>query len=285
MMLRRLSAAADCPATHLRAPAVRRGSRRAPSCPALVVTLLVALLVPPTPVAAQGGARTTLEVAAERDALSDDYADWTLERARLHVRASTRAGVAVAGERLERFGLSDERVTGELSLPLGPRLTLSASGETSGTHRVVARSGYGGRLHLSLGGGWGIEGGASVREFDRADVRARTISLERYVSRFLVSYGYSMGSVTGAEDVASHQGRFTVFFGERGSVTVGGATGREAESLGASGVLVQDVQSLAAWGVLPLGSWLDLTWAAGTTSQGDLYTRTHMSLGARVRLR
>lgn len=254
--------------------------------PIAILLAAAAALSAPTALAAQGTGRASLEVGTERSTLSDGYSDWSADYARLHLRASTRAGLAVTGERLERFGLDDRRLLGELSLPLGRRLTLSGTGEASETHRVVPRTAYGGRLHVSLGGGWGVEGGASRRKFDDAEVRATSVGLERYVSRMLLAYAYAVTRLAGVEgDAESHQARVTVFFGERGSVTLGGATGREAESVGGAGVLVMDVEAASLWGVLPVGPSFDLTWAAGTTTQGDLYTRTHLAIGARLRLR
>ena len=42
------------------------------------------------------------------------------------------------------------------------------------------------------------------------------------------------------------------------------------------------VKSLGAWGAIPLVPHLDLTFASAVTRQGELFTRTHLSVGVRI---
>jgi YaiO family outer membrane protein len=253
-----------------------------PSFPALRRLLLVLLLLVSRTVAGQG--RTTIELNAGLDGLSGGYASWQEQGVELRHRASTRSGAGVSFQRLERFGLDDQRLAADVSLGLGRRITLGAEGEGSATHRVVARSGGAGRVHLSLGGGWGVEARAGLRQYDSVTVRAFGVSVERYWSAWLASYAFAPVRLSGSDaTAASHLVRLTRFFGERGSLTLGGSAGREVESLGGGQVLAMDVRSLVAWGVLPLGTRLDATWAGGVVRQGELFTRLSGRLGLRVR--
>ncbi|MBK8061159.1 MAG: hypothetical protein IPK33_25665 [Gemmatimonadetes bacterium] len=56
--------------------------------------------------------------------------------------------MSVTAERMERFGLDDQRLQGELSFALGRRLTPGARGRGSAPCQVVAKDGGAAQLHL-----------------------------------------------------------------------------------------------------------------------------------------
>lgn len=249
----------------------------------LVVT--IALLLTALPLAAQQGATTriaTVEVRAGRDALSSGALSWQDQAVTLGLRASARTGLSVTGERLERFGLDDQRLQGELSFAVGRRLTFGVEGEVSNTHAVVAKHGGAAQLHLSLPAGWGVAARGSVRRYSAVEVQGASFALERYWGSFLASYSAAPVRLAGAPVVTTQSARLTRFFGERGSLTLMGASGEEVEALAASGPLVAAVRAGGAWGVIPVAPHLALTWGADVTRYEGLFTRRHASLGMRV---
>lgn len=249
----------------------------------LVVSL--GLLLTASPLAAQDGASTriaTVEVRAGRDALSSGAASWQDQAVTLGLRASARTGLSVTGERLERFGMNDQRLQGELSFAAGRRLTVGVEGEVSNTHEVVAKHGGAAQLHLSLPAGWGVAARGSVRRYSAVEVQGASFTLERYWGSFLASYSAAPVRLADAPVVTTQSARLTRFFGERGSLTLMGASGKEVEALSASGPLVAAVRSGGAWGVIPVAPHLALTWGADVTRYEGLFTRRHASLGMRV---
>lgn len=243
------------------------------------------LLLTTFPLAAQGvpSARiATVEVRAGRDALTSGAASWQDQAVTLGLRASARTGLSITGERLERFGMDDQRLQGELSFAMGRRLTVGIEGEVSHTHEVVAKHGGAAQLHLSLPAGWGVAARGSVRRYSNVEVQGASFSLERYWGNFLASYSAAPVRLANAPVVTTQSARLTRFFGERGSLTLMGTSGKEVEALSASGPLVAAVRAAGAWGVIPVAPHFALTWGADVTRYEGLFTRRHASLGVRV---
>ena len=80
----------------------------------------------------------------------------------------------------------------------------------------------------------------------------------------------------------SHAVRLSRYWEARGALTVGVSAGEEVEAPAPGRLLVMDVRSVGAWGALPIGRNVDLTFAAGVTDQGTLFTRRHGALGLRI---
>jgi YaiO family outer membrane protein len=240
---------------------------------------LLALL--PGPLLAQYP-RTTVELRASMDALSGGRAAWQEHTVMIGKRSSARTGGSVSAGWLERFAQVDRRIQLDGSVAAGARFTLGAEAEWSPTYAVVARSGGGVRAHLVLGKGWGIEGRAAAKSYAAADVRVGGATVERYWGSWHGAYTGSLSHLAEAPRAVSHGARLSRFWQERGIVTVGLSSGREVEALGAGVLLPMTVRSGGAWGAIPLGAHLDLTFAASVTRQGTFFTRTHTALGLRV---
>jgi YaiO family outer membrane protein len=231
----------------------------------------------------QGGGQTSVELRASGDALSGNRAAWQEHTITLRYSAATRTALGATLGWLRRFGASDRRLSIDGSLGVGSRLTLGVEAEASPTHHVVASAGGAARVHVSLAGGWGVEGRVSAREFEASSVRGGSLALERYWSRYLASYAVTAVRLTGGPTVMSHGARLSRFWGDRGSVTIGAAAGREVEHLGeTTQLLAMKVRSLSLWGTQAVGPRTDLTFATGVTRQGELFNRVHGALGIRL---
>lgn len=216
------------------------------------------------------------------DALSGGRDHWQEHTVSVGARATARTGFGVSAGWLERFAQVDRRVLVDGSFALGRRVTLGADAEWSPSHAVVARTGGGVRGHLGLSKGWGIEGRAAQRAYAANTVRLFGGSLERYWGTWHATYTGSVSLLDDAPRAVSHGARGSRLWGDRGIVTLGVSSGREVEALGAGVVLPMTVRSAGAWGAMPLGGSVDLTFATSVTRQGDVFTRTHTALGLRV---
>jgi YaiO family outer membrane protein len=246
---------------------------------------LTALLVTARLASAQdapAAPRVTVEVSAGQHQLSTGGDPWREQELSLRYRHSTRTGGGVTAERLERFGLEDQRVAASLSTGLGRRVTLGGDGEMSPTHRVIARHGASGFAHLSLPAGWGVEVRGSTRAFADATVLGGALTVERYWGPFRAAYSATPVRLDDRRPATTHGARLTRFFGERSALTLMLAAGEGVEALSASGPLVAPLRSVGLWGDLPLARRLALTYAADVTRHGTLFTRRDLSLGARL---
>lgn len=226
--------------------------------------------------------RTTVELRGSMDALSGGRDRWQEHTVTVGARATARTGMGVSAGWLERFARVDRRVQFDGSLALGRRVTLGADAEWSPSHAVVARTGGGVRGHLGLGMGWGVEGRAAQRKYVASTVRTFGGSLERYWGAWNATYTGSVSLLDEAPRAVSHGARVSRFWNDRGVVTFGVSSGREVEALAAGLVVPMTVRSGGAWGAIPLGAHVDLTFATSVTQQGDFFTRTHTALGLRV---
>jgi len=248
-------------------------------------TLLpIALLLTAYPLAAQDPWRqvVTVEARAARDALSSAVSPWNDQAVMVRYSASNRSGVGVTGERLQRFGLEDRRLSAEWSLAFGRRVTVAVEGEASETHFMVPKHGGAAQLHLALPEGWGINVRGMLRRYELDDVRGGAASLEKYWGNSMISYTATPVQLAQLDPVVTHSMRYGYFFGDRGAVTLQGSVGREVEALVATGPLVAPVRSVGAWGALPLAPHLALTWAADLSRHEGFFTRRRASLGVRL---
>lgn len=245
--------------------------------------LVVAVVPTAVPVRAVAQApRTTVEFRASADALSGGNQAWQEHTVAVRHRASARTGLGVTAGWLERFGAPDQRVMVDASMAAGSRLTLGVEGEMSPTHEVVARTGGALRAHVSLGAGFGIEGRVAERRFTATQVQGASVQLERYWSSWHLAWIGGATRLEAAPTAMSHAVRLSRYWEARGALTVGVSAGEEVEAPAPGRLLVMDVRSVGAWGALPIGRNVDLTFAAGVTDQGTLFTRRHGALGLRI---
>ncbi len=224
----------------------------------------------------------TVEVRAGRDALSNGVSAWQDQGASLRYSLSNRAGIGVAGEQLQRFGMDDRRATAELSMALGRWLTLGVEGEASDTHRMLPRAGGAAQLHLALPGSWGLNLRGALRRYDANDVRGGSAALEKYWGNSMLSYTATPVQLAKLDPVVTHSARYAYFFGDRGSVTLQGSVGKEVEALVATGPLVAPVRGVGMWAALPVAPHLALTWAGDVSQHEGFFTRKRAQVGVRV---
>lgn len=232
-------------------------------------------------VALSQGTRTTAEVRASVDRLSGGRPSWQEHTIELRRYTSMRNQAGIAFGWLQRFGVTDQRVQGDLSFAMGSRFTLAAEGEHSPTHHVIARYGGAVRLHGSLGAGWGVEGRVTARQYDPARVRAASAALERYWSSLHATWIVSATQVDDVNPAMAHTARMTRYWGTRGSFTVSASTGREVENIDGV-IMVLDARSVGTWAVAPVARHVDVVFAGGFNQHRGLFSRTHGALGLRI---
>ena len=231
------------------------------------------------------GAATAQEIEAglSREMLTGGGSDWEsryLEGAYRFGDGRTLHGLL---RETERFDLRDTEVMAGLYWPLARSWTALIEASGSETHRVLPRSSAYGELHLAFGQGWGAKAGLRHSKFTNAEVDVRVLGLERYFGAWRAAFTLFSGRPEGAANwEEAHQLRLDRYYGERSSIGVAFASGREAENVGPPlGIIVSDVESLALLG----RHWLSNSWALSyelvTHEQGDLYRRRGFRIGVR----
>lgn len=228
--------------------------------------------------AGDGAPSATVRLSTATEHLSNGTPDWREHTAGLQLGFAPHQSLDLSAGDISRFGLHDNQFGAGFTTPLSEALTASADASASGTHHVLARHAVGGELQYEFAHAWLVHGGARSSSFDSAHVNSGLLALEHYFSDYSVTLGWrptraSGRSANGAELRASY------YYGEHNAVTLIAAAGQEAASI-PGGVALTDVRAAALTG----RHWLDrhwaVTWSAGRTRQGDLYSRNGLSLGA-----
>lgn len=190
----------------------------------------------------------------------------------------TRA--AIGGMRINttrRFGLDDHQIEGFYSAPVTERLRFGIDGNASPSHRVLARTGIGGSVQFEAARGWLLHGGVRQTRYDAVTVNQLSAGVEHYFGDWgaaLTAYN----SHAYSEDNQTLVARLSRYYGERNRINLLLAAGREPTSI-AGDVVNSDVRSLTLTGRHWIRPNLAIDYTAGTTRQGDFYSRTGGSLG------
>jgi len=237
----------------------------------------LALALLSAPAAPAFGADTSLRLSGATERLSNDSPDWRESTAALQLRFAPRQLLDLSVADVHRFGLHDSQLAASLTLPVSSALTATFDAGASPTHRVLARRFAGAALQYEFAPRWLVHGGARSSSYDSATVNGYQFALEHYIDRYSVMLGWrptrAFGSTAHGVELRANR-----YYGERDSVGLIAAAGKEAASV-PGGVVLTEVRSLAVLG----RHWFDqrwaLSWGASYTRQGSLYTRKGINAG------
>ncbi|WP_338766490.1 YaiO family outer membrane beta-barrel protein [Massilia sp. METH4] len=228
-------------------------------------------------------AQTSISASHGIEHLSNGARDW--RESTVLVRHGLRddtpgAAATLALTRTERFGLRDSQAGVSLATPLAPKVfaTIEASGST--THRVLPESALGTALQYEFAKAWLVHGGVRTTRYDNARINQASLALEHYTGPFSWSIGGRRAHAFGT-NAGSGELRGTYYHGERNSIGLIVAAGREATSIG-SIVTLTSQRSVALTGRYWMHPRLALTYSAAHTREGDYYSRNGASLGLQV---
>jgi len=236
--------------------------------------MIAAILIAST---AMANAQSTLGLTIGADHLSNNTPDWLEANVQLQQQYGPRQSAGVGFTRTERFGLQDRQFAINYVHPFGEKLIASFDANVSSTHRVLARHAFGAALQFEFAPAWLLHTGARTTKYDAERVNQGLLMLEHYFSSFSASIGWRPAR---AFDSTAHSSEFrgTYYYGDRNSVGLIVAGGKEAASI-AGTVTLTSLRSAVIVG----RHWLNRDWAvnysAGHTRQGDFYSRNGISLG------
>ena len=232
-----------------------------------------------TPALAEtAGRSTTVEVAHERESLSNGLADWRETSLQIGHNVAPRQAVGLSLRQTSRFGLDDTAAGLTWAQPLNERLTASLEASASPTHRVLARHALGASLQYEFAPAWLVHTGLKSTQYDNASVNQGLLMLEHYVSAFSGSLAWRPVSALGTHSQSTEL-RGNYYYGDKSMVGLIVASGQEATTLGNQTVVLADVRSVALIGRHWVrGDW-GLTYAITRTRQGSFYNRNGVRLG------
>jgi YaiO family outer membrane protein len=226
-------------------------------------------------------AGTEIEGWTARENLTRGYSPWTESGIALEHRTQSRQFFGARWRQTERFDIRDREAGLALYQPLPAGWGLSFDLSASDTHRVLARRALFGQIEKQLGDGWGVQLGMKRSEFESEYADLRLATVERYFGDHRLAYTFYSGRLEQGSSAPSHRVQWSYFFGERSSLGVSAAAGREIESVGPGTLVSTDVRNITAFARY----WFHRDWAvsaeASSHRQGDLYRRNGLRLGLR----
>lgn len=226
-------------------------------------------------------AQMQTEAGYSREWLGNGFADWQSTFARLE-RVSPDGMTLYGGWRqTERFALIDDAALAGIAFPLSDGFSVTAEGETCGTHNVLPVWTAFLEFQGGLGGGWVLAAGARRTEYADSRLMAGNIRLERYVEDFRAAYTYYPVSSDMGGFVDSHAFQVDYYYGGRNYVRAGYSAGKEIEGAGPLGLLTSDIEEYALSGRHGVyGGWA-ATYDFGSHRQGAHYARKWAGIGLR----
>jgi len=223
-----------------------------------------------------------LELGYGRESLTNNLSDWTntylLGSRKLGERQTFYGGL----RETERFGLKDSEAHAGLYFPLGQSWGGIIEGSYSPTHEVLPQRSVYGYLQKNFRGGWGLGLGLRHNEYTATANNVASLLAERYWGNFRGAYTLYSGRPEGASSAASHRMQLSYYYGDRSTIGMSYANGREVENVGLPrGVISTDVQSWSVSGQHWFTPSLAITYDLIQHEQGTLYRRQGLQLGLR----
>ncbi len=236
--------------------------------------------IPPGVSAGDSRQRSELELGVSHESLSKGLPSWrSIYLEGLHQFGERQVLYGVLRE-TRRFGLADTEARVGYYHPLGRTWTALVEASTSPTHEVLPHFSVLGQLQKDLAYGWNVQVGLRHNEYTALSTDVANVTAERYWGSFRGAYSLYLGRLDG-ETAASHVVQFDHYYGDRNSIGVLIAEGREVADRGPTGVLITDVRSFALRG----RHWITPRWAISYEAvhhkQGDLYRRQGVRVGLR----
>lgn len=236
---------------------------------------------------ADGGIKlrmSEMELGATHEKLSAGHSDWRSVYIEGAHTLGERQTVYGAVRETTRFGLRDMEESIGYYHPLAPDWTALAEASVSQQHQVLPKYSLFGQLFRTLPEGWVLSLGLRRSAYTASGVNLTVAGIERYWGNFRGSYTLYSGRPDGAPSGQAHRFQLNYYYGERSTVGLSIAAGREVENVGPPvGIVTTDVRDLTFTGRHWLRPDWAISWDVLAHEQGDLYRRRGVRIGIRHR--
>ena len=220
-----------------------------------------------------------LEIGLRYDHLTHNYDNWNAQYLDYEHWFSSRKIAYFSAETDQRYGKHDQQILAGLYFPLDTTWTMNIEGNLSPSHEVLPKNSLMLSLQHSILGGWGISGGVRNSTYNTDDSRQVFGTVERYFGKFRAAYTLRATHAAGTTEFG-HQVVLSYYYNEVSYLTANLSQGKEVErELGQR--LLFDTTYFGLNGRHWLNPNWAISWEAGSTSQGNAYTRTGVGLGLR----
>lgn len=219
------------------------------------------------------------------ESLSNNFGSWRETSLSFYRQLKPRQTFYASYRLTERLKQQDNEGTIGIYQPLSRKWSLVLEGSASPTHRILPKWSVFAQAERKFKKGWNAQAGYRRTVYNSAKVNLLNAGAEKYWGNYRAAYTLYVSNLVRSGNAASHRVQFNRYYGEQSSsFGVGFAAGRELESLGRSGgVLQTDVQSFSVSGRHWLSSKWGINYGLIAHRQGKLYTRRGINIGLRFR--
>ncbi|MFN7948845.1 MAG: YaiO family outer membrane beta-barrel protein [Blastocatellia bacterium] len=224
-----------------------------------------------------------VETRYAAESLTSGLAPWQSVCLRVTKRFSPQQALWVGLNKTSRFALTDHEALIGFHQPLNSRWATLVELSVSPTHRVLPQWSALIQAERRFERGWVVQAGLRQSQYNTTRASVLIGSVEYYRGHWRTAYSQYAGWQKQAGLSASHLFQENYYYGERSSVGLSVALGRELTSLGTRGVLTTRVRGVSINGA----HWFNARWAFNYSltlhRQGELYTRRGGSFGIQWR--
>lgn len=224
-----------------------------------------------------------MALSASRDTLGRQYADWRATQIDLAHRSSEGTSIYGSAIETERYSLTDHAVLAGTGFALSPQWSMTFEGNTSPSHKVLAKWSALAQLQRNLGDGWDVQAGVRQTEYSAASTVLTMLTAERYWNSYRAALTGYLGHLAGEGNSPAASLQVDYFYSDQSRVGLLLSGGRETENQPGTGVRVSDTREAAVIGQHWLNSRWAISYVALVHRQGDFYTRHELQLGLRRR--
>jgi YaiO family outer membrane protein len=234
-----------------------------------------------SPLLASERPNAEIELGISHENLDNGYSDWRGLYLEGKKDFAPRQTFYVRLDRTERFDQRDTQLLAGYYHPLGDRTTGVVEASISGTHRILPEWSTLVQLEQQLGQGFGLQGGYRRTEYHADSVDQGIFTAEQYWGDYRAAYTLYLSHLSGSSTVSSHLLRLDYYYAERSHVGLLLARGKEAENLGAGGVVIDNTHAAGIIGRHALAQRWALSYELQAHDQGDRYRRNLLRVGIR----
>lgn len=220
-----------------------------------------------------------LNASTSHDRLTGGQANWLSNQLRIESKAQNHEGWYFGAKETERFRLRDQEISvGTIWAPnINTHIQFELGGST--THNILPKSYADLNSHFNLGHDWGATLGGRISEFSIGRTAVLRAGIERYFGKEYLSYTLFSGGPEGHLPSSVHRLQWVHYARNHSSLSVAFLHGQESENIGSNLFSTNQVRGWVIGAFRPLSATWGMRIEANNIQQGNLYTRSGVSVG------
>ena len=219
-----------------------------------------------------------VELSVEDQSLSNNSPNFQETTLRLNRWLGPRHIVEFSLVNARRFGLRDNQLLASYVHPISDKLGVAVDASVCQSHNFLARHSLDLRLQYQFAPAWVAYAGVKNTQYPDLSVRQGLLMIERYIGAFSVAASWHPVQAFG-KNTSSRVIKGYYYYGDDNMMGLILSSGQEATQISNALITLATVKSRTLSGRHWVKPRWAITYALGSTQQGDFYTRQGLRLG------